>query len=377
MDYRLPLSPEVAVDRLAGSFNDVTNSYKFFWFLAILEHVKTSQSPIIPIRELLAQMVAFVWCPANFYLLSFGKQDQLRNLTQQLLDSTSLAVDTKPKTVKAAAIEQMAYAGRLGRGLSKLGDYVPYRFLRPFVGDGMTGLVDQKVNAAIVEKAAKAFSERPVDVPYRFVGKDAIELSVPWHQYFSRHHEILAGFCFWRLVNYLQTHNPNVTNIAGKLFIPEQRDLKLAKRFWNTALSLKGPIPCIYSGQPMTPNHFSIDHFLPWRFVAHDLLWNLIPTPKEVNSSKSDCLPDSDLYFERFTDLQFQGAQAVASMGKASLLEDYILLLRLDNVEHLLTMPYSNFHKELRDAIAPQMQIAKNMGFRTNWRYTSSGGNYH
>lgn len=372
MNIHLPHSQEVAVHRLAGSFNSVTNSYKFFWFLSILEQVKKNQATIIPIKDLLAQMVAFVWYPANYYLLSFGKQDQLRNLTNQLLETSSLAADAKPKTVFAAALEQMANQSRLGRDLQKLGDYVPYRFLRPFVGDELRRLEDWKVNDAVVREAAKAFNERPADVPYRFIGSDAIELSAPWYHYFITHHEILSGFCFWHLVNYLQRNNLNVANIAGKLFVPEQRDLKLARRFWNTVLSSKGAIPCIYSGRLLTLNNYSLDHFLPWRFVAHDLLWNLIPTPKDVNSAKNDALPDSNLYFEGFSHLQYEGMQIVAASGKPLLLEDYILLLRLEDVSRLKALAYSDFQKSLYDAIVPQMQIAKNMGFRTNWIYTQT-----
>jgi len=315
-------------------------------------------------------MVAFVWYPANYYLLSFGKQDQLRNLTQQLLESTALKVDAKPAIVRAAAVEQLAYSSHIGRELLKLGNYVPYRFLRPFVADGLRGLDDWKVNAAVVVEAERAFEIRPQDTPYRFIGKDAIELSPPWQRYFSRHHEILTGFCFWRLINYLQRNNPNVTNIAGKLFAPEQRDLKLAKQFWNTVLSTRGPLTCIYSGRVMTPKNYSLDHFLPWRFVAHDLLWNLIPTPKDVNSAKSDNLPDS-AYFEAFARLQYEAAQAVAASGKPALLEDYILLLRLEGISGLQSLPFNEFQKGLYDTIAPQMQIARNMGFRVNWRYAT------
>ncbi|MFO7585650.1 MAG: HNH endonuclease domain-containing protein [Anaerolineales bacterium] len=41
---------------------------------------------------------------------------------------------------------------------------------------------------------------------------------------------------------------------------------------------------------------YSLDHFLPWRYVAHDLLWNILPASKSVNSSKSDSLPHLPRY---------------------------------------------------------------------------------
>jgi hypothetical protein len=41
----------------------------------------------------------------------------------------------------------------------------------------------------------------------------------------------------------------------------------------------------------LKPKDISLDHYVPWSFVVHDQLWNLIPTTKSVNSKKSDLLP--------------------------------------------------------------------------------------
>ena len=43
----------------------------------------------------------------------------------------------------------------------------------------------------------------------------------------------------------------------------------------------------------------SVDHFVPWQYVAHDELWNLHPTTKSINSSKSNNLPVWDRYFSQ------------------------------------------------------------------------------
>ncbi|MDY5576621.1 MAG: HNH endonuclease domain-containing protein [Lachnospiraceae bacterium] len=40
----------------------------------------------------------------------------------------------------------------------------------------------------------------------------------------------------------------------------------------------------------MTENDISIDHFVPWSYVAHDEMWNLNPTTKSINSSKRNNL---------------------------------------------------------------------------------------
>lgn len=63
--------------------------------------------------------------------------------------------------------------------------------------------------------------------------------------------------------------------------------------WWKEALPLLGDrARCIYTGAPLDPDDLSLDHYLPWSFVAHDRPWNLVPVSPRVNSAKSDSLPD-------------------------------------------------------------------------------------
>lgn len=374
MEIALPRSQFVNVERLAGCFNNVTNSYKYYWFLAILERVIKSQDLILPVNDLIAEMVSMVWFPANYFRLNFGKQDRLRYLVEHLQQTSELPANASPTQVKRLATAHLEATSATGKELGKLGAYVPYRFLRPFVGDRLRGISDQLVNAAVQSEADGLFQSNPQDVPYRMAGSEAIELSPLWRAYLFEHYEILKGFCLWHLVNYLQRNNPNVTNVAGKLSTPQQRVLHKARKFWQIVFHAKGSVACIYSGQRMTAEQFTLDHFLPWRFVAHDLLWNLTPTTKEVNSRKSDCLPNGDLYFEPFAQQQYEAVQMVArtlGSGKDRLLEDYALLLRVEGIDRLSELLYAEFRDQLLDVIVPQTQIARNMGFRTNWELSN------
>src|SRR5262249_26776775 len=141
---------------------------------------------------------------------------------------------------------------------------------------------------------------------YRFVShpENSIEIQKNWFEYLQKHLRILTGFCLWHLLQYLQKNNPNVPNIARKIFEPKQRELKQARIFWDMVFNQLELIQCIYSNQVIQKNQFSLDHFLPWSFVTHDSLWNIIPTQKSVNSAKGDNLPDMKLYFDSFAQLQ-------------------------------------------------------------------------
>ena len=71
------------------------------------------------------------------------------------------------------------------------------------------------------------------------------------------------------------------------------------KKYWKL-LSELAPIHEIYGENRLAPENISIDHFVPWSYVAHDEFWNLHPTTRAINSSKSNRLPEWELYFPRF-----------------------------------------------------------------------------
>jgi len=368
----LPYSSHLPIPILASIFDEVTNSYKFYWFLAILEQVREQpETRLVPLELLLARMVANVWYPTNYFRLSFGKQDRLGNVAMQLGKISGLPMDSPCGRVIETAQQHIREQDKLGKAILSLADYVPYRFLRPFFAQTLRGVKDSEVNCRIRQLAENTFQDSQPCL-YRFVEtpQPAIELHPKWLEYLQQHLGILTGFCLWHLVNYLQRNNPNVPNIPGKLFEPQERDLRLAREFWNLVLSQVQGITCIYSGQPLQQGNFSIDHFLPWRFVAHDQLWNLVPTPKEVNSAKSDNLPDP-MYIDPLARLHYRAVQTVIHTPRASsLLEDYVLLFKVSAVGDFQNISFPQFCNTFRQVIAPQMQIAANMGFATGWRYT-------
>lgn len=372
MSPRLPPSSKLPIEHLAACFNNVTNSYKFYWFLAILEYVRNGQGPVIALSDLLAEMVAAVWYPTNYFRLSFGKQDRLGTLALQLGMVSELPLDAPKERVKEQVLCHLKDGTELGRDIRTLGRFVPYRFLRPFFTTELRGRPDSQVDSLIYHLSAERFDS---DSPclYRFVTtpQEGIEIHPVWWTYLTQHLAIVRDFCLWNLVNYIQRRNPNVPNLPSKLFEPQQRNLNRARTFWQIAWESLEPLVCIYSRQQIPRRGFSLDHFLPWRFVAHDLLWNIVPTIRTVNSAKGDSFPDLTVYFDDFAKLQYRALQVVAAQGHDKLIEDYVILFRTATVADLRTLSWEDFKTTLYNEIAPQVQIARNMGFPTGWRYKS------
>ena len=73
----LPYENNLPIDKLISVFNDTTNSYKFYWLLAILDEIKEMGSERILIENLYRRILEDVWYPINYYQLSFGKADSL------------------------------------------------------------------------------------------------------------------------------------------------------------------------------------------------------------------------------------------------------------------------------------------------------------
>lgn len=258
-------------------------------------------------------------------------------------------------------------------GLQSLTSLVPTRFLSPWFATELRGVDGHVRTRRIQELAAQSqLSSNPSPYFFERVGSDTIiHVNESWTAFFHENFEVIRSFVFFHLCRYLQARNPNVPGIVNKLTAPLMRDLGPARTYWRAVRSEfnrmgEGPLfHDIYSGEPLD-NLFSVDHFLPWSFVAHDLIWNLTPVTAMTNSKKSDFLPKLELYLPKLSRLHRESLCAMKE--KPKLLEDYANLLRAD-INGIISMPDDRFHKRYRDSIEPQLQIAQNQGFQGNWSW--------
>ena len=165
----------------------------------------------------------------------------------------------------------------------------------------------------------------------------------------------------------------NVPAGPAKLFPPQKRDsLVIQIRYWKEILK-QGSWACIYSGVSLKDSAISLDHYLPWSFVAHDQLWNLIPTLAVVNSAKSDRLP-ANAYFEPFVKLQHKGLlishQTLSERRWEKQVESFIADLKLGDKRDLLDL--DNLRRAYQQTVLPLLELAKGLGFSPDWQYQIS-----
>ena len=268
--------------------------------IIILKRINFARLSAISFREIIVEMLANAWYPHKFFKLSFGTIDQIANK----LDALELEI-TEPilkfRDPDKKILRNTINNQNLEDIINSINRYVSYRLIRPFFTQETRGLKDFYVNPAIINLAKNKFDiKKPL---YCFNAEDqqdcnAIILHPDWVEYLEENYTIVRGWVSWEWLNYMQQQNPSIPNVVNKLFMPQQRDsLANQTKYWKTILDHQD-IKCIYSQVQLNKDEISLDHYLPWSFVAHDQLWNLIPTTKSVNSSKSNNIP-SEKYFSQ------------------------------------------------------------------------------
>ncbi len=352
---------------LGQVFNDTTNSYKLVWFLAILSLLRRNGDIRLALPEILKEMAVVAWHPVCFFRLSLGRQDKLQGAILDMRERSRLPVDTGVQAIR----DFLDGSPETRRRLDFLKCYVPTRFLTPWFADDLRGVKDHRREAQIKD-LAKARQTTPFASLYWLQGS-SVHINESWRLFLMENMAVVRGFAEQRFARYLQDRNPNVPGIINKLSAPTERDVRLAREFWQFVrggfreAGSPERFRDIYSNHPLS-GRFAIDHFLPWSFVAHDLMWNLAPVEPTTNSSKGDTLPDLEAYLPRLVSLH-RGAIEVAK-GRPKLLEDYSEAFKLD-VSGLLALGEDGLCGKYRDVMISQAQIAANQGFQTGWKLPS------
>lgn len=297
LTQELPKSERVNVSLLSQIFDNTTNSYKYLYFLSLLDIIRRRQfdtlSPI-SFQEIVIEMLANAWYPHNYFKLSFGTQDKIANKLESLVLEISEPI-LKFRDPDKKLLRKAIQAQPVDDIVAFISRYVPFRLLRPFFYQETKGLVDAKVNQNIINFAKHKFEViKPL---YCFDNEDlknckGIIFHQNWVEYIADNYLVVRGWVFWEWLNYMQRRNSTVPNVVNKLFMPQQRDsLAEQTKYWKSILE-RQDVECIYSKIKLDKEQVSLDHYLPWSFVAHDQLWNLIPTTPSANSAKSNKLTD-------------------------------------------------------------------------------------
>jgi hypothetical protein len=339
---RLPDSNSLPVNLLAACFNKTVATYKFYWFLSIIQEIENGNF-LIQKRNLFARMISNAWYTVNYFRVSFGKQDLIQDAVYYIKEMEKITINEEKKIIfqKLSSTKNQSTVHQLWH----FNNNVPHWFLSPWF--------PKKVKSEIYY-ASKTFSENCLYALHN----EIIEINSEWIEYLTSNARVLKDFCYWNLTLFLQAKNPNVPDIPNKLIKPATRKNlnNQRKYFWDLVVQERGSVKCIYTGNDLKIGNYAIDHFIPHSFASHNLIWNLIPSDIPFNIFKGNKLPPLEIYFDSFFKLQKEAVEIVSTkLPKNKLLEDYLTIFPdLDN---------SFTEEKFRETIQPLITIASNNGF--------------
>jgi hypothetical protein len=339
---QLPFSPDINNNALASIFNYTSATYKFYWFLAIVEEVESGNKEIQKDR-LFARMISNAWYPVKYFRLSFGSQDHISQLINDFFNSTSIKVSDDKAEIRKCLIETKDIT--ILKKLYHLDKNVPHKFLSPWFKGS---------KKSIYESSQLDFQN---SIYHLF--KNHIIVNDNWYDYIRLNAKVIKDFIYWNLALFIQARNPSTPDVINKLIKPAKRNslTKQRNKFWNIYLEKRPETKCIFTNEPLNPKNYHVDHFVPYSFVSHDLIWNLIPINSNFNTSKSNKLPLVKKYFDSFYKLQNDAIQVFGKSMPKNFKEEYLSVF--PNFEDNEQINYSQY----KDVISPLITVAHNNGF--------------
>lgn len=352
---KLPESTNLDISAFEQMLNlkSLTNSYKLYWFAAVFDEIRKGNVEI-SFKKIVLMMITNCWYSAVSYRLNLGPMDKLNELVSYISNRYQILMDI-PRHELFSFLENRRDS-ELEERIAYFFRYVPFRLISPFYPE-LKGLSDHLKNKKIEELSR--VSDKSI---YQIHSQEKkIIVNRNWFEYIYKNQVIISGWYHYKLIFFLQKRNPNIPAIPFKLEAPQKRNLNTAKTFWSEIIKLK-PISDIYTNRPITLDDLSIDHFIPWSFVLHDRLWNLVPTFKAINSSKNDRLPQLELYLDKFCGLQYFALQTALEHNLSrKLLDDYTDISRYNTLSR--DIKKDMFVQNLKESLVPLYQLAHNQGY--------------
>jgi len=343
----------ISIKELAQIFNNTSASYKYYWFISLLQlFIKNKNEDSILVRDILIKMICNAWYPINYFKLNFGFSDKLQINIIQIQKELDIPIDINLDRLFTLLKENNN--NKINKLITHFNQQVPYRFLSPWI--------EFKSNRDTI-KQSQSYKNNCI---YSIAAADVFKIKInpSWKDYLFNNYRILLDFTLWKLTIYVQLHNLNIPNVANKLIKPiERKSLSKQRKFWNIVFDEVNSIECIYTHKLLSKNDYDMEHFIPWSFVSHNQLWNLIPSDGSINSSKNNKLPKLNNYIKPFVEIQREAIGIVYNkQPNNKLLEDYLFI---DNtIPKIINLSERKLIERFQKTMEPLIQIASNSGFQ-------------
>jgi hypothetical protein len=291
---------------------DPSYCYKFYWLEAIVTLISEGITETT-FNEIIDEMICKAWYSVrefHIHLSGLGQNGEVRDGLERAILKLSELSDLPANASRVEiknAIRQ--HNSELRPAKEQLTNMVPYRAMAGFFASaGVNSIPWDSVTK--MRETITTFSYDVTPLPYQLGSSSKLSKEVSFHPDWMRmiqdYTVSILGWIQYEKVKWLQNNNPEVPGLVYKLLPMDERMRKLGKvrKLWEGILETR-QIMDVFTGKPIQPDQYDVDHFIPWSFVMNDELWNLMPMDPSLNSSKSNRLPQWDPFYQRFSDNQY------------------------------------------------------------------------
>ncbi len=299
------------IESFSLMMKDPSYCYKFYWLEAIVRLISEG------LREtnfdtVIDEMICNAWHSVReFHIHLSGMQadgqvrDGLERAIMRLTELSGLPANASKVEIKNAI---QRHNRELKGYKEQLTNMVPYRALAGFFNKSEEPAEWGSVRrlTAYIER----INREVVLLPYILGTESKLQKTIyfqeSWIEMIQDHTVAILGWIQYEKVKWLQNNNPEVPGLVHKLAPMDEKMRKLnnVRKLWEGILDIS-EVRDVFTGQPVMPRQYDVDHFIPWSFVMNDELWNLAPMDSALNSAKSNRLPRWEPFFKHFAENQF------------------------------------------------------------------------
>jgi hypothetical protein len=331
---------------------NVSNSYKILWLRAIIKRIELNQFRI-SFDSIVFDMMLESYDYISLFHLRYGGSDRIPTIINDY------HAETKDDFIRAVKLDNS-----FKKKTTAITAYVPYRLLTSFFETELRRLPDSQKNRHILYLS----QHDPESFYILDYQQQTILINPIWRQYVLDNISIIQGWIDFKLIMFLQRRNPSIPNIPFKVNPINTRSLTKQTKLWNKAITINPALAFdLYLNQPINQHSvsvhggFSLDHFIPYSFVMHNELWNLVPIHKNINSVKSNKLPQ-EKFIPKYINLQYDFFVTLRAFGNNKDFEDYLSLTSSIN-SNLLDWNQDTFTNLIHDSTISLYKIAYNHGY--------------
>ena len=129
---QIPQSHILTTRHLNRVFDKTVATYKYYWFLGILDLYVKQGKTRMNVWEIMISMVANAWYPVNYFRLSFGKSESLYDAILALQRENNIPINIGMKDL-TILLQTLTKRSDIRKQLNFLQMNVPFRFLRPWI----------------------------------------------------------------------------------------------------------------------------------------------------------------------------------------------------------------------------------------------------